>query len=111
VINNLYIIGNTTYGGLMNIVSKNGDMAGIDLPEPSFFFKYRGLQPDREDTLLPEFRNTHYWEPCLPVEPGQDISITLPSPVQTGSYTVLVRGVTEHGNRLLGKCSFLVKTQ
>jgi hypothetical protein len=125
VINNLYIIGNTSYGGLMNIVSKNGDMGGIDLPEPSFFFSFEGLWEDppglsREmqvkgfpgfaaDSVQPEFRNTLYWEPALAIEPEQEISIVLPASQKTGPFRVIVRGVTPDGSLLYGKCNFRIE--
>ena len=44
-LNEIYILGTTEYGGVINIVSRKGDMAGIDLPDNSFFFTFSGYLP------------------------------------------------------------------
>jgi len=48
VLNEIYIIGNTTYGGILNVITRKGDLAGIDLPENSFFFDFTSFLPQDE---------------------------------------------------------------
>jgi hypothetical protein len=40
LINEVYLKGSMTFGGLVAIYSKGGDMAGIDLPAGSYFFDF-----------------------------------------------------------------------
>jgi hypothetical protein len=138
VVNELYVIGNTSYGGLINILSKNRDMGGIDLPVHSYFFKYRGYQdisgmvpgsggrtgkpgnayldPGKTGNNDPDhgrpgaqFRNCLYWEPDLYIEPDQTINLSFTGTDQPGLYRVLVRGVAEDGSHLYGTCDFRVE--
>ncbi len=113
VINDLYVIGNTSYGGLVSIVSNNGDMGGIDLPEHSIFFRYEGLQETDagdhtgEITGL-DYRNCLYWEPSVAIEPEQSMIRDFRAPDKPGWYLVLIRGVSENGTFLYGSCRFQV---
>lgn len=48
LINEVYLKGNVAFGGVLAIYSKKGDMAGIDLPEGSYFFDYHSFYPPRQ---------------------------------------------------------------
>ncbi len=128
VIDDLYVIGKTTYGGFINIISKNGDMGGIDLPENSLFFRYQGFpdlpgeesysgdrneepsnnDPEPESKGM-DFRNCLHWEPDLSLVPGQTRDIRFHSIDQPGMYRVIVRGIGEDGSHLYGQCTFRIK--
>ena len=112
VIDKMYVVGNISYGGFINIVSKNGDMGGIDLPENSLFFRYRGF-PEVNDTDPEshgmEFRNCLYWEPDLSLEPEQTRNVSFQSVDQPGMYRMIIRGVAEDGSYLSGQCSFRIE--
>ena len=106
ILNEIYVLGGTQYGGVINIVSKKGDMAGIDLPHNSFFFKFSGFQALQnpaelssaiEDPDLPDFRNTLAWEPDIAIAPGQTQSFRFTTSDRSGRYMVLVRGFTAGG--------------
>ena len=120
VVNELYILGNTIYGGILSITSKNGDMAGIDLPDNSFFFDFAGFLPQPllesftdtnsgEENRIPDLRNTLFWETGLELNPGQTSQVTLTAPGRPGRYLVLIRGLTAEGRILQGRCSFMVE--
>ena len=120
IVNELYFIGNTMYGGIMSISSRNGDMAGIDLPANSFFFDFDAFLPqpsldlnfvaDRgEEDNLPDLRNTLYWETGLDLKPGITKNVSLPAPNRSGRYIFLARGMAADGKIIQGKCSFMVE--
>jgi hypothetical protein len=130
VIDDLFVVGKTTYGGFINIISKNGDMGGIDLPENSLFFRYQGFPdtPGKEshsgdgnekswnDDPEPgsngiEFRNCLYWEPDLSLVPEQTRDIRFHSIDKPGMYRVIVRGVAEDGSHLFGDCTFRIESE
>lgn len=119
VINELYVIGNVSYGGFINIISKNKDMGGIDLPMNSLFFKYEGFQnqftleiPTRDESTGnsgPDVRNCLFWQPDLTIEPEHTKKLDFRATDLPGRYVILVRGVAADGSLFFGKCSFLIQ--
>ncbi len=120
IINATYIRGNIQYGGIISIYSRKGDLAGIDLPANSFFFEMKFLNPESkikyplyenggEHTRIPDVRNTLYWNANL--DPGKQdvVNIFFCTSDVRGEYSVLVHGVSDDGEILEGKTSFLVK--
>lgn len=119
VLNEIYILGNATYGGILNIVTRKGDLAGIDLPENSFFFDFFSFLPQDEldfprygdqefDGENPDYRNCLYWAPEIGIDPGQEVELDFFSSDNKGEYMVLIRGVDKDGTILQGKCYFRV---
>ncbi len=43
VINAVYVKGEIFHGGLISIISRKGDMTGIDLPDGSYFFDFQSM--------------------------------------------------------------------
>jgi hypothetical protein len=80
IINDVYIKGNVTYGGVVSIFSRKGDLAGIKLPRNSYFFDFSGYfpRPDESEMIpvpsssrrIPDFRNCLYWNPEVLIRPG-----------------------------------------
>ncbi len=120
VLNEIYIIGNTTYGGILNILTRQGDLGGIDLPENSFFFDFTSYLPQEKiifpqyenpafDRENPDYRNCLYWSPALMALPGRAVELDFYTSDNSGDYLVVVRGVAEDGTILQGKCEFRVE--
>ena len=120
ILNEIYILGNTTFGGILNIITRKGDLGGIDLPENSFFFDFTSFLPQEElifprhedpefDSENPDYRNCLYWAPEINAAPGQEVELDFFTSDNSGEYTVLVRGVAEDGSILQGKCGFRVE--
>lgn len=122
LIDEVYLKGNVAFGGVLAIYSKNGDMAGIDLPEGSYFFDYQSFypqEPERGNPALqvasensgriPDTRNTIYWTSNLQVEKGKSIELPFRAPETPGSYVILVRGVDPNGQVLSATASFRVE--
>jgi hypothetical protein len=120
VINSTYVRGNMCFGGIISVFSKKGDMAGIDLPENSYFFDFKTYEPQDKISFpdysrspinkrIPDFRNTMYWNPDIHGKPGETVSCEFFTSDNTGEYIILVRGITEQGSVLEGHCSFTVK--
>ena len=100
-----FIRGNLTFGGIIHLISRNGDMAYIDLPESGLLVNYsmfgEGLsgnpvfQPD--NTRMPDVRNTLYWNAHTRILPGTPEPIHFYTPDQTGAYQLVVRGFDSEG--------------
>jgi hypothetical protein len=101
-----YIRGNVTFGGIINVVSRKGDLAMIDLPESGLLLHYQMFDqtntclPDfgSEDDHLPDVRNTLFWNPQLELTPGKDTVISFNTSDSYGEYVVLVRGFDSQGS-------------
>jgi hypothetical protein len=120
VLDEIYIIGNRSYGGIINVVSRKGDMAGIDLPDNSFFFDFSSFQVQEEITFpryrdrsfksdSPDYRSTLFWVPGINIKPGQNAELEFYTPDNNGDFLVLIRGIAKDGSLIQGKCSFRVE--
>ncbi|MBA7683008.1 hypothetical protein ES703_91364 [subsurface metagenome] len=119
VVNDRYIKGDISYGGIVYIESKDGDMAGYELPENSYFFDYRGLEHQENivfpgyDTSdkrmnIPDFRNCLFWQPDLPLNPGQHRNIEFYTADVTGDYILVIRGIADDGSLMEWQFGFTV---
>ena len=108
VIDDLYLKGNVWFGGIINLHSKQKDIAGIDLPEDAFFFDFQAMYPaslKEEMTVwkndrMPDTRNTLLWIPAFQIEKDLQSTISFVAPDYPGDYVVLFRGVDELGKLL-----------
>jgi hypothetical protein len=114
VIEDVYVIGDVRFGGLINIQSREKDMAGIDLPLNAFFIDYMAITPEEQatqftevqDGRIPDTRNTLLWLPDLPMEKGVNASIAFVAPDYPGQYTVLFRGMGPAGELIIAETTF-----
>ncbi len=117
LINEIYLKGNVAFGGVLAIYSRNGDMAGIDLPKGSYFFDYQFFYPavpttdplPVQDGRVPDTRNTLFWAGDLLLEQGGQMEIPFRAPDTSGKYVVLVRGVSPSGEIFSASTQFSVK--
>jgi hypothetical protein len=100
-----YIRGNVTFGGIVSIISRNGDLGYIDLPSSGLLVNYQMLDypiPDQGivqpiDRRLPDVRNTLFWNPHVELTPGTNSQISFQTSDVKGNYQVLIRGYDSSG--------------
>lgn len=116
LIDDVYLKGNVTFGGVLAIHSRKGDMAGIDLPASSYFFDYQPFNPEPfpvrppvQESRIPETRNTYLWDGGLILEQGKQLEIPFQAPGSSGTYKVLVRGVSPDGEVYSATAEFRVE--
>lgn len=118
VIEDVYVKGDLRFGGLINLQSRDRDMAGIDIPEHSFFIDYRALNPPARRTWeipsqgndrMPDTRNTLLWLPDVVVDQASPFMITFLAPDYPGEYKVLFRGQGPGGGFMAAETSFTVR--
>jgi hypothetical protein len=120
VLNEIFILGRISYGGIVNVITRKGDLGGIDLPDNSFFFDFTSFllqdeqafprHEDQEfDSENPDYRNCLYWSPDIKAAPGQDLELDFFTSDNNGDYEVLIRGIGNDGSILQGKCYFSVE--
>jgi hypothetical protein len=116
IVNQLYIYGDITYGGIVCFISKHADFGGIDLPTSGIFINYRFLADnaictaDKSDSpVTPDPRNTLFWEPNHALEAGKSTQISFTTPDTPGRYSIILRGINDDGKTFVKTEVFEVK--
>lgn len=112
--NQPYLKGDILYGGIVSIISKSGDFAGIDLPASGTFINYRFFnemenEDFRPDTESPDARNTVYFGILSRSVKGEYIPFAISTPSTKGSYLLIVTTVDKDGNVEENSREILVK--
>ncbi len=117
VVEDVYVKGELRFGGVINLHSRDRDMAGVDLPEHSFFIDYMAMQlvilPKLEnaslDDRLPDMRNTLLWQPNFILKKESPSSISFIAPDYPGEFVVLFRGYSDQGELVQAETTFRVR--
>ncbi len=109
VIKGEYQVGSVVFNSLISIISKKGDMCGIeqaasglrtlypflDKVEVTDNFKYPGTRTI--DSRIPDFRNTLYWGPYLHPDTAGYLKVEFFTSDFLSDYKVVVEGLTDTG--------------
>jgi hypothetical protein len=117
VVTDVYLKGNMRYGGIINLRSREGNMAGIDLPENSFFIDYEAIYPHREQLPAeagdrgnwPDTRNTLLWAPGIRLDGPGSRAFEFMAPEVPGTYAVVFRGWDEAGRSVSAETRIIVQ--
>jgi hypothetical protein len=103
-VNELYVKGGQTYGGIISIISKKGDFAGIDLPSTGIFVNYSFLSDNQCQEMhpdnyqgSPDLSNTLLWKPGISIQNGRSEKFEFTAPDTPGKYTIVLEGITKSG--------------
>jgi hypothetical protein len=104
VVNTLYVKGDQTYGGIINIITKHGDFGGIDLPSSGVFINYGFLADNSHYPGIyplpihyPDSRNTLYWEPQLRLNKNNSSKVSFTVSDTPGKYLIVLNGINSKG--------------
>jgi len=104
VVNEPYVKGDITYGGIVSLISKRGDFAGIDLPSSGVFLNYLFYSnPTNFSTQMsdlqsiPDARNTLLWVTDFGSEQPDAHRLQLTAPDSPGKYIILWRELSSDG--------------
>jgi hypothetical protein len=112
-----YVRGNVTFGGIVHLITRDGNMGYMDLPSSGLLLGYQrfgGQAPedpgqDPAEPGIPDVRNTVYWQPSVWVLPGQPLEISFRTPAEEGVYEVWFRGIDLRGNCIGDRMEFTVE--
>jgi hypothetical protein len=102
-VNKPYIKGDLIYGGIISIISREGDFAGIDLPASGIFVKYDFFAPEcsgiktSKAARIPDARNTLLWVPGIKTGDNRSKQFGFATGDTPGRYNIVVRGVYADG--------------
>lgn len=115
VVNEMYLKGDETFGGIISIISRQGDFAGIDLPESGVFINYAFLSekghlipPAPSEPKIPDTRATLFWDPDLRFGEDGSARIKLTASDLTGRYIIRLFGISREGETILHDADFEV---
>jgi len=117
VVPEVYVFGEVKYGGIISIISKQGDLASIKLPEGSYFFDYAAFHPPLIPQLarysgtakIPDTRNTQFWMDHLELRTDLSRRFSFQASSVPGSYIILFRGISSDGDIVHGLNYFNVE--
>lgn len=105
IISTPYVRGDIVFGGIISLFSKNGDLAGIDLPSTGRFIAYEMLENEKNPVVpypaskrVPNVRNCLYWNPALTLNEKATANISFNCGDSSGDYLIIVSGVDKTGN-------------
>lgn len=116
VVNLPYVKGDLTFGGIISIISKKGDFAGVDLPSSGIFLNYLFLQERYTNGNrliaqegIPDARNTIYWNPALVLNHDGSANFSFITPETPGKYAIVIKCLTDEGELFSDKLTIEVK--
>ena len=107
-----YVLGNITYGGIIKMYSREGDMAGYKLPGNSLIYSFTGFDkvpPEtmdyRKNSREAIFRNTVYWK-CHTQESKENQSFHFQMGDNPGAYSAILHEISKNGELKISKYDF-----
>lgn len=112
-----YVLGDITYGGIIKMISREGDMAGYKLPDNGLIYNYKVfdiVSPENIQSEIrsrdPIFRNTLYWNShFLEFEEKQSCYFNVGD--NSGAYSVILHECSDNGELIISKYEFQVGSQ
>jgi len=120
VLNTRYFIADLVIEGIINIVSKKGNLSVLDFDRSIFRQEFSGLDDhlffsqdystdEQKSARIPDFRNTLYWNPNIRTDKNGTAAIEFYTSDETGEYTVIVEGFAADGKGGRSVSSFTVR--
>ncbi len=100
-----YVRGGIMFGGIVSLFSKNGDLAGIDLPLAGRFITYNMLNSDQSELTsnlnnqrIPNLRNCLYWNPDLKLKGKDTVKISFNTGDNAGKFLIIIRSIDDNNS-------------
>lgn len=109
VLNLKYFIDGQAFDGIINFVTKKGNLDALEFNHSVFRQAYSGYNrssgfysPDyRNDSLrssrIPDFRNTLYWNSDLRCKTNDTLTFEFYTSDEPGNYTIKIEGISQEG--------------
>lgn len=116
-----YLIGENIFGGIISVISKDKDYAGIKLDKSAKMFSFQPTQgsnhvvDDKEEELnhknIPNLRNTIYWNPEIKTNIDGKAQFQFFTTDETGKFVISIEGISKNGIPGKGYYIYEVKTK
>ena len=103
-----YFLGPLTFTGIVSFSTYGSDLAGFELDPKVLVLPYEGIQAQREfyaprydkgnaNSRIADFRNLLHWAPDVTTGKDGKVKLDFYTSDQTGTYQVVVQGITKEG--------------
>ncbi len=118
VIKGKYFVGDYSFSGIVNVITKSGDFRCVSLPDYMIRLPYEVISnvpsfrlPDYStnkslNSRIPDFRNTLYWNPLVRCDKSGKIEVEFWSSDNTGEYDIIIHGITSE-NKMVSQRKIL----
>lgn len=112
VIKDKYIVGDYTFFGLVNVITKSGNFSCVPLPAYMIRLPYRVIDPvmsfvspdysspEIKNNRIPDFRNTLYWNPSVRPDKDGKVRIEFWTSDVVSEYEINIQGIGVDGKVL-----------
>jgi hypothetical protein len=109
IINNNYVLGGLTYGGIIHLFTKKKNFAGLIDTKNLTFSEFKGYSeksnftpfkyPDEiaYNSRKADYRNTLYWNPEVKTDENGEANISFYTSDEKGKFLITIEGVGERG--------------
>jgi hypothetical protein len=116
-----YFLGYSLFDGIMNFMTYEGDLSGLELDPQALVLDYEGIQWQREfyspryesrlesGSHVPDFRELMYWSGDIQTGSTGKEDIDFFSSDLTGKYVIVLQGLTDNGLPVSQRAFFEVK--
>jgi hypothetical protein len=123
VVREKYIVGDYLFYGIVNIITKAGDLSNITLPDYCIRLPYRIVDPvnqfvspdysssERQRSRIPDFRNTLYWNPSVKTDSVGKGRVEFWTSDSISEFEVIIQGITSEGKPFSYRKTINVKRQ
>jgi len=116
VITKPYIMGSIVYGGIIHVVSGDGNFGGVSLPSTGQFFKVQTFEKPINyqnskayNNRVPNTLNCIYWNPDISFGDKNELKLSFDTGDSPGKYYVIVRAFNSSGIEMMKTYSFEIK--
>jgi hypothetical protein len=114
VVAHRYRLGPASFDGIVSLRTVKGQLAGLEPDPGAYAFDFEGLQAPRDfytpvyqsstqgNNRIPDFRNVLYWQPSMEVSSAGDHHVEFYTSDESGTFIIVVQGLTSEG---IGGCS------
>lgn len=118
-----FVIGPAVYSGIASFQTYDAKFDGFELDPTALPIDYEGLELKREffspvytaenkgDLRIPDYRTTLLWSPALKFEGNNPQRIDCFTSDFTGTYKIVLQGITQDGKPVYSESSFTVDKQ
>ncbi|AHF17815.1 hypothetical protein NIASO_14665 [Niabella soli DSM 19437] len=119
VIPRRFVIGSAVYSGIASFQTYDSKFNGFELDPSAIPIDYEGLELKREffspeyatnkgDLRIPDYRTTLLWNPDIRFAGNKKQQISCFTSDYTGTYKIVLQGITEDGKPVYGESTFKV---
>lgn len=112
-----YIIGNKEFDGVVNFATYKRNLPSMTFGENVRIVNFQGVSFPVAYTCesligskdYPDYRETIYWHPIVNMDGGQSIEFNCVTPAYSGSFIIVIEGISSTGEAIYERSSFKVE--